>query len=60
MPRDESVFCACCGREFEIRLFALVRIKGPVWCSECVSKADEELEKAQERARRYSEPAGGG
>lgn len=58
--RNESVFCACCGREFEIRLFALVRVRSPVWCSECVSKADEELEKARERAKRYSETAGRG
>lgn len=53
MRRDDSVICACCGREFTARLTWLVRQRPPIWCVWCVDKADRELEKAQERARRY-------
>jgi hypothetical protein len=56
MRRDDSVLCVCCGREFSVRLLELVRWEGPLWCQGCISKADQELAEAAQRARKAQEP----
>ncbi len=56
MNKDDSVLCVCCGREFSVRLLELARWKGPLWCSQCIERADNELVEAARRARRAQEP----
>lgn len=49
MKRDDAVLCATCGREFAIALLAMVRLKHPLWCDECIAHADAELQEAHQR-----------
>lgn len=52
MMKRDSVFCAACGRSFEVGLLELVRWLGPLWCQPCIAKADAELAEAAQRAER--------
>lgn len=58
MKRDDGVLCATCGREFTIALLAMVRLKHPLWCSECIAHADSELSKVATRASDIGEVVG--
>lgn len=50
MRRRDEVLCATCGRAFTIGLLEMVRLKHPLWCSECITHADAELAQAHQRA----------
>lgn len=49
MTKNDSVLCACCGREFTMPLVAMVR-RQHRWCDGCTEKADRELREAAQRA----------
>jgi hypothetical protein len=53
MTKNDSVFCAACGREFALPLVAMVRRKHR-WCTECEEKADRKLQEAAQRAAESS------
>ena len=49
MTKNDSVLCACCGREFTMTLVEMVR-RQHRWCDSCIEIADRELQKAAQRA----------
>ena len=53
MTKNDSVLCACCGREFTMPLVEMVR-RQHRWCDSCVELANKKL---QETIRKASEKA---
>lgn len=49
MNRCDEVLCTTCGRAFPIGLVEMVRLRHPLWCSECIAHADTELSQAYQR-----------
>jgi len=49
MNRHDEVLCTTCGRAFEIGLVEMVRLRHPLWCSECIAHADTKLQEASQR-----------
>jgi hypothetical protein len=49
--KQDSVFCAACGREFALPLIAMVR-RQHGWCDLCIEIADRKLQEAAQRAAR--------
>ena len=53
MTKNDSVLCACCGREFTMPLVDMVR-RQHRWCGLCIGIADEKLQEAAQRAAERS------
>jgi hypothetical protein len=49
MTKNDSVLCACCGREFTMPLVEMVR-RQHRWCDACIGIADQKLQEAAQRA----------
>jgi hypothetical protein len=45
MTKNDSVLCACCGREFTMPLVEMVR-RQHRWCDSCIGFADQRLSEA--------------
>ena len=45
MTKNDSVFCASCGREFTMPLVEMVR-RQHRWCDSCIGIADQRLSEA--------------
>jgi len=58
MKRADTVLCATCGREFAMHLVEMVRLRRPTWCETCIENADQELQKAAQRASGVGEVLG--
>jgi hypothetical protein len=53
VTKNDSVLCACCGREFTMPLVEMVR-RQHRWCDSCIGIADRALQEAAERAAERS------
>jgi hypothetical protein len=58
MKREDEVLCTTCGRAFPIGLVEMVRLRHPLWCSECIAHADSRLSEVATRASRIGEVLG--